>query len=455
MLKSARIFWAVVAAILLMSFSALAQDAPEWTRCVGTEGSRAPDVVFSACSTVIDAGRETRPNLAAAYGRRGKVSFDKGDHDSAIADYTRAIALNARDSFAYNNRGIAYRAKGDIDRAIADYTVAIELDSESASAYNNRGIAYRAKGNLDQAIEDHTRAIEIDPESLGAFHNRSLAYRAKGDLDRAIADATEAIEIHPGYAAAYHNRGLAYRAKGDNDRAIADFNSAIENNPRHVAAYQNRGLAYADKGDSERAAEDAAQVAALLQPPEEPPVAAGMTKDPAPAGIEKVALSQDDATPSPYSLVLRADLGAQQVTVIENDRVLHVWPISSGTQGYATPTGTFQPKSANRMWYSRQYNWTPMPFAVFFVRGVAFHGTNATSRLGRSASHGCVRLATSNAQILFDLVHKHGFEKTQIVVFGAARHDAPSGVARRAPTPRPEVTASWGMPAWARALFGQ
>jgi tetratricopeptide (TPR) repeat protein len=455
MLRFARLFWAAVAATLLTTASVLAQAAPEWMQCVSEDRKTAPDSILNACSAVIAAGSETQPNLAVAYGRRGKAYLDKGEHDKAIADYTKAIEANPRDSFAYNSRGIAYRAKGDLDKAIADYGVAIELDGESASAYTNRGIAYRAKGDLDRAIEDHTRAIEVDAESLAAFHNRSIAYRAKGDLDKAIADANEAIEIHPGYAAAFNNRGLAHAAKGDNDSAIADFNAAIDINPRYAGAYQNRGLAYAAKGDAEHAAEDAAMALAVVQPPpEETPAIAGVATDaPDPAGIEKVALTTDDAPASPFPLVLRADLGAQQLTVIENGRVLHVWPISSGTQGYATPTGTFQPRSANRMWYSRQYNWTPMPYAIFFVRGVAFHGTNVTSRLGRSASHGCVRLATSNAAVLFDLVHKHGFQQTQIVVFGAARHDAP-GVARRA-APKREVTAQWGLPDWARALFGQ
>jgi len=140
------------------------------------------------------------------------------------------------------------------------------------------------------------------------------------------------------------------------------------------------------------------------------------------------------SAPDPQiTLVLKADLGAQQLTILEGDTVVRVWPISSGIDGYPTPIGTFQPKSANRMWYSRQYNWTPMPYAVFFSRGVAFHGTDATSRLGTSASHGCIRLATSNAAELFDLVHKHGFERTSIIVFGTPKHDR-AAVVRRAPS---------------------
>jgi hypothetical protein len=113
------------------------------------------------------------------------------------------------------------------------------------------------------------------------------------------------------------------------------------------------------------------------------------------------------------------------------------------------------------MWYSRQYDWTPMPYAVFFTRGVAFHGTDATSRLGKPASHGCIRLATSDAAQLFDLVHKHGFAQTSVIV-----HGTPNGMGQRLPVAlqRTELKPSrqrrkvpyqqWnGFPSWAGPAF--
>ena len=85
--------------------------------------------------------------------------------------------------------------------------------------------------------------------------------------------------------------------------------------------------------------------------------------------------------PPPITLVLNTDLGAQRLTVIENGKAKYAWPISSGRRGFATPTGTFHPQWASRMHYSRQYEFAPMPHAVFFHRGTAFHGTGAVGLL--------------------------------------------------------------------------
>jgi lipoprotein-anchoring transpeptidase ErfK/SrfK len=57
-----------------------------------------------------------------------------------------------------------------------------------------------------------------------------------------------------------------------------------------------------------------------------------------------------------------------------------------------------------------------MPHSIFFYHGYAIHGTNYISRLGRRASHGCVRLHPRNAAILFELVQRYGKRNTRIVV---------------------------------------
>lgn len=104
------------------------------------------------------------------------------------------------------------------------------------------------------------------------------------------------------------------------------------------------------------------------------------------------------------------------MTVQVNGKPQHTWSVSTARRGYRTPTGTFRPKRLERKWYSTIYDNAPMPYSIFFLGGYAIHGTNATGRLGRPASHGCVRLATGNAAKLFALVQKYGMGNTRVVV---------------------------------------
>ena len=116
------------------------------------------------------------------------------------------------------------------------------------------------------------------------------------------------------------------------------------------------------------------------------------------------------------SLVARVDVAAQKMTVTRHGKVLHEWPVSTATTGYTTPRGEYRPQRMHKMWLSRTYDNAPMPFAVFYDRGWAVHGTSAVSRLGSPASHGCVRLATPNAEIFYTLVRQVGPGNTRIIV---------------------------------------
>jgi lipoprotein-anchoring transpeptidase ErfK/SrfK len=94
----------------------------------------------------------------------------------------------------------------------------------------------------------------------------------------------------------------------------------------------------------------------------------------------------------------------------------YVWDVSTGRAGYDTPMGEYHPTWLDANHKSAQYEDAPMPFAVFFVDGIAVHGTEAVSRLGHAASHGCVRLAPENAAAFFQLVEDYGKWNTKIIV---------------------------------------
>ena len=116
------------------------------------------------------------------------------------------------------------------------------------------------------------------------------------------------------------------------------------------------------------------------------------------------------------SLEARVDISTQTMTVSQYGRVLYNWPVSTARPGYVTPRGTYRPQSLHRMWYSRKYEMSPMPYSVFFRGGYAIHGTNYVKSLGRPASHGCVRLHTANAATFYAMVKEVGPGNTRIYV---------------------------------------
>lgn len=108
------------------------------------------------------------------------------------------------------------------------------------------------------------------------------------------------------------------------------------------------------------------------------------------------------------AVTVRIDNSEQRMRVYIDGGLAAIWPVSTARPGYRTPPGVYRVRRMERMWYSRRYDMSPMPYALFFRGGYAIHGTYSIRQLGRPASHGCVRLHPANARALFGLVQAYG-----------------------------------------------
>jgi len=118
---------AVIAAALMMASSAQAQLSPNWKGCTGN-----PDVEWKQqidrCSELIDAGAESRQNLAIAYYNRALAYENLDNYAKAVADYSEALALDPEDADALLYRGLDKIRLGDKPGGDADVAAAKRID---------------------------------------------------------------------------------------------------------------------------------------------------------------------------------------------------------------------------------------------------------------------------------------------------------------------------------------
>ncbi len=155
------------------------------------------------------------------------------------------------------------------------------------------------------------------------------------------------------------------------------------------------------------------------------------------------------AAPAAAGVQIRVNLNAQTMQVTTPDGEVRNWAISSGRKGFNTIRGQYRPYALKTYHWSRKYGGA-MPHAIFFKGGYAIHGTSDVKRLGRPASHGCIRLHPAHAKELFRMVKEHGAGSTRIAINGVAPDTGRTMVAsakKRAPAvarvrvPQPELIA--------------
>lgn len=119
------------------------------------------------------------------------------------------------------------------------------------------------------------------------------------------------------------------------------------------------------------------------------------------------------------AILINIDKSKQKMTVFLDGVQKYDWPVSTGRAGYSTPSGTYTATSMNEIWYSKQWDNSPMPHSVFFIKdGHAIHGSYEVKTLGKPVSHGCVRISPENAATLYALVKKNGLKNAEVVLTG-------------------------------------
>jgi lipoprotein-anchoring transpeptidase ErfK/SrfK len=103
------------------------------------------------------------------------------------------------------------------------------------------------------------------------------------------------------------------------------------------------------------------------------------------------------------------DLSRQRLYAMNrHGQVLAEYKVSTGMRGYATPPGSYQVVNKATYAYSEKYEADMYHWMGLTRNGdIGMHslkGRGYERRLGRRASHGCIRLSRADARYLFSLV---------------------------------------------------
>lgn len=172
--------------------------------------------------TDLDAAIKLEPKRASALRLRARAHIwrargsgkPEADIERAIEDATRAAELEPKSPAALVIRGHARLVllgtsddAGILAKALADFDRAVEIDARYVDAYLGRAEAWwcfaavrQSKGEdpakgCQSSIRDSTRALELNPRSTQALILRGHCRAMAGDKGGAIADYEAAIKI--------------------------------------------------------------------------------------------------------------------------------------------------------------------------------------------------------------------------------------------------------------------
>lgn len=122
------------------------------------------------------------------------------------------------------------------------------------------------------------------------------------------------------------------------------------------------------------------------------------------------------ASSAEAAILAKIKLSAQRMEVYIDGVKRYTWRVSTGKKGWETKPGSYTPFALTPYFYSKKWKMS-LPYLVSIgADGTAIHGTSYASKLGSPASHGCIRLATGNARIFYQLIEAHGMWSTTVEI---------------------------------------
>ena len=156
-----------------------------------------PELAIEVCTRLIEIPVLERPELAKAHHARGVEWATLGRHDQAVADYDKALELDADVAGARHNRALSLAELGQHERAVADWTAALEEDPRGTRAYLGRAADYTALGDYARALADYEALIRLQPQSGDGYFGRGRVRFYSEDYLQAASDFIRAHRLDP------------------------------------------------------------------------------------------------------------------------------------------------------------------------------------------------------------------------------------------------------------------
>ncbi|MBC7814966.1 MAG: tetratricopeptide repeat protein [Burkholderiales bacterium] len=184
---------------------------------------------------------------------RAQQSTEAGDFDAVVDTLTCILVRQPNHPTAQIDRGKVYYNMGLLEEALADYNAGIELNDNNLDwrAYEDRATIYRDMGELELALEDANQAVERATGSgqyifdIGPYWLRARIYGDMRNYEQAITDFTVAIDNafpEDNLAAIYGDRALTYINQLDYESALADWQRVLELDPTLITHRRTQRL---------------------------------------------------------------------------------------------------------------------------------------------------------------------------------------------------------------------
>jgi tetratricopeptide (TPR) repeat protein len=169
---------------------------------------------FEEALTHFDVALDENPAYAEAHLNRGIVLNELGRHEEAQEAFSKAGAIDRKDSRAFPS----------------------DVGNRIAVTHAQLGDLYLVADRPQEAMEHYRRALEIRPRFSDIRTKYAEALIELGEYEQARAELEAILEPRPGFVGARVRLGVVLQKLDDVDRAIHEWRRCLDEDPSDMRA---------------------------------------------------------------------------------------------------------------------------------------------------------------------------------------------------------------------------
>jgi len=144
----------------------------------------------------------------------------KGEHERAITEGERGVALNPGGASALGYYGMSLLYGGRPEEAIPVFQKAVRLNpiGELSFDFFYLGHAYRVMGRFEEAVSEYKKSLQHFPDIFFAHLGLTATYSMMGQEQEARAEATEVLRLNPKFSVDLYAKRLTFKDQSVTDK---------------------------------------------------------------------------------------------------------------------------------------------------------------------------------------------------------------------------------------------
>ncbi len=237
------------------------------------------------------------PEIPFLHGLAGRVSFETGQLETAIAHCRRSLELDQDNINARDNLGVCLYTLGKYNQALDHWKYlvrlkpddpnfeqkismalvqldqpdqakkhldkALEFNPDDPELHNLMGIILSKQGRSEDAVQQYQRTLQLDPGNYQVHANISQNLVNQGKYEEAIEHYTKQLGFNPDDADGHLGLAMALVRVDRIDEAVKHYNETLRLKPDNSSALSNLGTALYKLGKANLAIEKWQQVLKL------------------------------------------------------------------------------------------------------------------------------------------------------------------------------------------------